>query len=161
MSIADAPELFRTVGDPNVMKFWASGPDKNPSSTEQRIAAMASHWQIHGFGDWGVVEKASGKLIGFCGLHYITDMVEVNIGYAIERTRWHQGFGLEASKAVLDFGFQELRLKVIVAVIRPNNRASIRLVEKLGLGFWKAFIWQGEDRVAYRIFRNERTSTDD
>ena len=56
---------------------------------------------------------------------------------------------------MLDFGFQELGLETIVAVIWPGNRASITLAEKLGLRFWKAFTWQGGKQVAYRLCRDK------
>jgi [ribosomal protein S5]-alanine N-acetyltransferase len=154
LTVADAPELFRTVGDANVMRYWAGGADKNIRSTEQRIAGIETHWKTHGFGDWGIVEKKSGRLRGFSGLYYIADMAEVNIGYAFEKSRWQQGYGFETCRAVLDFGFQELGLNTIVAVIWPDNIASIKLAEKLGLRFWKEFIWQGGERVAYRISRD-------
>jgi [ribosomal protein S5]-alanine N-acetyltransferase len=153
--VADAPALFRTVGDPDVMQYWAGGADATIRATAQRIAEIAHHWKTHGFGDWGVVEKKSGSLIGLSGLHYIADMADVNIGYAFERTKWRQGFGFETCQAVLDFGFQELGLETIVAVIWPDNRASITFAEKLGLRFWKAFTWQGGKRVAYRLCRDK------
>jgi RimJ/RimL family protein N-acetyltransferase len=82
LQITDAPELFRAVGDPDVMAYWWGGADKSIGSTERRIVEIETHWMVHGFGDWGVVEKKSGRLIGLCGLHYLAGMAEVNIGYA-------------------------------------------------------------------------------
>jgi ribosomal-protein-alanine N-acetyltransferase len=158
LTVADAPELFRTVGDPDVMKYWVGGPDKSIRATEQRIVEMEKHWNTHGFGEWGLVEKKSGQLIGFSGLHYIADVTEVNIGYAFETSRWRQGFGFETCRAILDFGFQKLGLPFVVAVIWPENIASIKLAEKLGLHFWKAFVWQEGERVAYRVFREENNA---
>jgi RimJ/RimL family protein N-acetyltransferase len=137
------------------MRYWVDGPDKSLKATKQRIAEIELHWKTHGFGDWGVVERRNGKLIGFSGLHHIADMAEVNIGYGFEKSKWWQGFGFETCLAVLDVGFRELDLPTIVAVIWPDNLASIKLVEKLGFRFWKAFIWQGGERVAYRMFRGE------
>lgn len=150
LTVADARELFKTVGNPDVMKYWAGGPDRNIRATIQRISAIEEHWQVHGFGDWGVIETNGGRLIGFSGLHYIADMTEVNIGYAFEPSKWGQGFGYETCRTILDHGFEQLRLKTIVAVIWQDNIASIRLAEKLGLHFWKEFVWQGGKRVAYR-----------
>lgn len=155
LTIADALELFRTVGDPTVMRYWEGGEDKSIKSTEQRIIEIENHWKTHGFGDWGIIEKESDGLIGFSGLHYIADMAEVNIGYVLKKSKWRQGFGVETCQAVLDVGFRELGLPVIVTVIWPENIASIKLAERLGLNFWKKFIWQGGERVTYRIFRDK------
>ena len=152
---SDAQEFFRTVGDPDVMRYWAPGPDKSVQHTEHRISEIENHWKAHGFGDWGVVEKGSGSLIGFSGLHYIANMDKVNIGYAFEKSQWRKGFGYETCPIVLSYGFQTLALPEIVAVISPENQASIRLAEKCGLHFWKAFSWSGRERVAYKIYRDE------
>ena len=67
----DATDLYRTVGDPEVMQHWHPGPDPDVPATGQRIDEINAHWHTYGFGDWGVVEKMSGDLIGFCGLHFI------------------------------------------------------------------------------------------
>ena len=85
----------------------------------------------------GIIEKESGRLIGFCGLYYVADMAEVNIGYAFEKSRWRQGLGFETGQAVLDFGFRELGLSEVVATIMPDNIASVKLAEKFGMTFWK------------------------
>lgn len=160
LTTMDASDLFQTVGDPLVMKYWLGGADTSIQATERRIAQIEAHWHRHRFGDWGVVDKKSGKLVGFSGLHYIADMAEVNIGNAFARATWRQGFGFEAGQAVLEFGFQELNLSSIVAVIWPENLTSINLAKKLGLKFWKAFMWQGRERVAYKICRDESPPRD-
>ena len=82
-----AADLFKTVGDPDVMRYWAPGPDNTIEATARRIADIESHWTAHGFGDWGVVERATGQLVGFSGLHYIAGMPEVNVEYAFEKSR--------------------------------------------------------------------------
>jgi RimJ/RimL family protein N-acetyltransferase len=155
----DAADLFRTVGDPDVMRYWAPGPDATIEATARRIAEIEAHWEAHGFGDWGVVEQATGALIGFAGLHHIAGMPEVNVGYAFEKSRWGHGYGTDVCQALIAYGFERLRLPEIVAVIAPQNRASIRVAEKSGLVFWKRFEWSGRDRVAYRITRTASART--
>jgi ribosomal-protein-alanine N-acetyltransferase len=141
------------------MRYWAPGHDRSIEDTRRRIAQIDTHWHSRGFGDWGVIEKATGRLIGFAGLHYIEAMPEVNVGYAFERAMWGRGFASETCRAVLAFGFQEVRLEQIVAVIAPANEASIRVAERCGLRLWKRFRWTGRDRLAYRIRREEYQST--
>jgi len=151
LTIEDSCSLFRTVGDPEVMKYWLNGPDKNIKKTEKRIKNIEKHWQRNCFGDWGVVKKSNSELIGFAGLHYITGMDDVNIGYAFEQQYWRKGFGFEACRTILKFGQNVLNISHIVAVIWPQNIASIHLIEKCGLRFWKIMIWGGGERVVYRI----------
>jgi RimJ/RimL family protein N-acetyltransferase len=49
--VADAPALFRTVGDPDVMRYWAGGADATSRATAQKVAEIAHHWKTYGFGD--------------------------------------------------------------------------------------------------------------
>ena len=149
----DAAALFRTTGDPDVMRHWAPGPDSTVEAVARRISEIETHWATHGFGDWGVVERETADLIGFAGLHHIAGMPEVNVGYAFEKHRWGHGYGTELCGAVVTFGFERLALPEIVAVIAPQNQASIRVAEKCGLVFWKRFVWSGHERVAYRVTR--------
>jgi len=144
-------DLFRTFSDPDVMRYWIGGPDKHLEDTLKRITEIKKHWIQHGFGDWGIVDKNNSQFLGFGGLHYINGMEEVNLGYALEKTRWRKGYGFEVCQAILQYGFQQLRLSEIVAVIWPDNKASIKLVEKCGLKYWKKTIWSGSDRIVYKI----------
>jgi len=151
LSPDDAPALYRSVGDPAVMRFWAPGPDGDIAETARRIADINEHWSEHGFGDWAVVGKPDGGVIGFAGLHHIAEMDHVNVGYVLERGRWRQGLGSELCRLVLAYGFRTLDLPEIVAVIDPRNVASIALVEKYGLCLRSRLTWSGRERVMYAI----------
>ena len=100
-----------------------------------------------------MLERETGALVGFAGLHHSSGMAEVNVGYAFEKSRWGSSYGIEVCRAVVQYGFDELALSEIVAVIAPQNLASIRVAEKCGMVFWKRFVWSERDRVAYRIAR--------
>ncbi len=147
----DAEALFRTFGDPDTMRFWLDAPDDSIDDTRQRILNIEDHWQTHGFGDFGVLEKSSEKLMGLAGLHHIAGMDDVNIGYAFEKQYWRRGFGLEACRAVLEFGEKALCLSHVVAVIWPENVASIRLIKRCGLRYSERTVWGGGARVVYRM----------
>ena len=151
MMVADAPALYCTVGDPKAMKYWAGGPDQRIEDTERRIAEIEEHWKEHGFGDWGVVEKQRNELIGFSGLHYIKDMPEVNLGYAFKESTWRKGYASEVCRSVLGYGFKTLGLPLVVAIIWPENIASVGLAQKRGMNYWKEFAWGGGPRVVYSM----------
>ena len=151
----DAPALYRSVGDTAVMRYWYPGPDQDVAGTAQRIAEIDDHWQAHGFGDWGVISKSDGELIGFAGLHHIADMSAVNIGYVLARDRWRQGLGYEIAASVLGYGFRHLRLPEVVAVVDPDNTASVRLACKCGLALRQRFVWMGRQRLTYGVSRQE------
>lgn len=152
----DLHELYQIFGDPVVMKYWINGADKTPDETKKRIEEIDYHWEKNGFGDFVVIEKQTGRLIGFCGLHYISDMDDINLGYAFNKSYWHRGLAFEACQKVITYAFEKLLLSHIVAVIWPINKPSINLAKKCGMTFYKKTYWSGGDRVIY-IKRNNST----
>ena len=87
-----------------------------------------------GFGFDVVERKEDGCPIGVCGLAKRDFLDDVDIGYAFLPQHGGQGYAIEAAQGVLGHA-KELGLKRIVATVRPDNGASIRLLEKLGLRF--------------------------
>ena len=79
--------------------------------------------------------RSTGEVIGITGLTHLEDGPEIEVGYRFLRRCWGYGYATEAAKASLAFGLGELGLERIVAVTRPDNRASRRVLEKCGLRF--------------------------
>ncbi|MEX2207672.1 MAG: GNAT family N-acetyltransferase [Myxococcota bacterium] len=151
----DAPALHCVTGDRGVMRYWHPGPDGDVAATERRIADIEAHWQRHGFGDWAVLERSGGALIGFAGLHHISDMVAVNVGYALAASHWRRGIGAEVCRLLLGHAFSVLGLPEVVAVIDPRNVASLALAGACGLSLRERCIWQGQARVVHAMTRVE------
>ena len=147
---SDTNDFFNIVGDSEVMKLWIGGADENIIKTEKRITEINNHWEKHCFGDWGIFEKQSERLIGFGGLHYIQGMTDVNIGYAIKKSEWKKGFAYESCQFIINYAFDILKLKKIIAVIWPQNEASVELIKKCGFQFQEKTIWNGSARVIYQ-----------
>jgi len=145
--------LFDVFGDPEVMKYWYGGADKDIEQTKKRVIYLEEHWNVFGFGDWAIISKLDSKVIGFAGLHFIKNVAEVNIGYAFSQSVWRKGFAYEACKEIMKYGFDLLKLEQIIAVIWPINLVSINLVKKCGFEYWKDITWQGSERVVYSIDR--------
>ena len=150
-----AAALHRCTGDPAVMRYWHPGPDPDVAATQRRIAEIEAHWREHGFGDFAVVARDSGELIGFAGLHRIADITEVNVGYALASTRWRCGLGTDLCQALLAHGFTVLALPKVVAVIDPRNTVSVALAERCGLLFRRELTWQGQPRVLHALTQTE------
>ncbi|QDV61158.1 GNAT family N-acetyltransferase [Crateriforma conspicua] len=130
--LGDAEAFFRLNSDQDVMKFTG---EPLLSSLKQASEAIECYtdFERYGFGRWACVEKQSGRVIGFCGLKYLPDLDEVDVGYRLMPEFWGRGFATEACAACLEFGFRILQLKEIIAMVMPANAASIGVVRKCGM----------------------------
>jgi RimJ/RimL family protein N-acetyltransferase len=88
-----------------------------------------------GFGLYLASLRAEGTPIGMCGLVKRDGLADVDVGFALRSSYWSRGYAVEAAKAVLDYGRRTLKLGRIVAIVNPDNRASIAVLEKIGLEF--------------------------
>ena len=126
----DASKLFEIMSDTENMRFWLSGPATNISWIYQRILANQDSWKKNGFGGWALWNRETDKFIGFCGLHFVDGMPEVNLGFVLDKLYWGKGYGTEACLASIEFGFGQTVIDIVVSVTDPENVASIKLLEK-------------------------------
>jgi [ribosomal protein S5]-alanine N-acetyltransferase len=126
--VNDAAELFKTLSDIDVMRYWSSGPHHNLDETKSYIAWNADTDADHKC--WAITtgdELAMGWVIL---LPHKKDSFE--LGYILGREHWREGYLTEAAGAVLDYAFVELTARRVIADTDPDNNASIGLLEKLG-----------------------------
>ncbi|HMF58616.1 MAG TPA: GNAT family N-acetyltransferase [Pyrinomonadaceae bacterium] len=154
-NLEDLDTLGRIVSDPEVMKYIGVGGARDLQSAEKTIKTICSHWDKYGFGIWAVEEKASGKLIGWCGLQHLDKTPVVEVAYLLDSPYWRQGLATEAARAALRYGFENLEVDHIVAVARPENVGSYRVMEKLGMQYERAAQFYGVEVVYYAIKREE------
>jgi RimJ/RimL family protein N-acetyltransferase len=130
----DAADFFAFNSDPRVMRYTGEPPSTSVDQVRQQIRDYPDY-RKHGFGRWAVVFKPDGLIVGFNGLKYLDELQEVDLGYRFRSDYWGRGIATESSEAVLDYGFRELGLKRIIALVLPDNAASIHVLEKLGMSF--------------------------
>jgi RimJ/RimL family protein N-acetyltransferase len=84
---------------------------------------------------WSVVEKASGRVIGHCGFleKNVDDRSEIELIYVLASDSWGKGYATEAASALREYAFHQLGLQRIIALINPENPASARVAEKIGM----------------------------
>jgi RimJ/RimL family protein N-acetyltransferase len=83
---------------------------------------------------WPTIEKASGRLVGHCGLldKEVAGRLEIELAYVIAPAAWGRGFATEAGRAIRDHALARLRCERLIALIHPDNGASERVAAKLG-----------------------------
>ena len=153
---SDAEAMFETWGDPEAMRWIPSGAHPDVEASRQRIGRFTVHQRAHGFSLWTVVEKASGRVVGDCGLLLVEwKGPEVELAYRFGRAAWGKGFATEAAGACLRYGFDVAGLDTIIAVTHPDHVASRRVMEKNGMRLVGMVHYYGLDLVKYVKTRAE------
>jgi ribosomal-protein-alanine N-acetyltransferase len=130
----DLQVMFELNSDPEVIKYAESTPALNLEEAGQRLEeGPLSDYRKHGYGRFAVELKETGKVIGFCGIKYLPEIDLPEIGYRYSRQYWGKGIGTEAARVCVGFARDDLEIEKLVALIVPENTASIRLAEKLGM----------------------------
>ena len=155
-------EFVALTADPATMRHWRPGGPFSRDVAEQRFAASLARAEEQGFGKRWIVAKESAAGLGFTETKFFgrsCDEVspdEIEIGWMLIPAVWGQGYATEAGRAVRDDAFERLRLESIVAVHHPENLASRRVMEKLGMTFERDVVaTSGWPSRLYRITRGE------
>jgi RimJ/RimL family protein N-acetyltransferase len=149
----DVEDVYILRSNQEIMRFIRE-PQKF-SESERWLKLISSRWKTERYGFCAVVEKAKNEFIGWCGLWYLSETDEIEVGYAISKKHWGKGYATEAAQEFLRYGFNELKLEKIVSVARAENKASVRVMEKLGMKFVTFGVFYGVELVQYRIEKGE------
>ena len=144
---ADAAFILELVNDPDWLRYIG---DKGVHNLDDACGyiengPMAMYQRV-GFGLWRVERKDDGAAIGISGLIKRETLADVDIGFAFLPQYRGLGYAREAARASLDHGASALGLRRVVAITSPDNIASGRLLEHVGLKFERMFDIAGEDR---------------
>jgi ribosomal-protein-alanine N-acetyltransferase len=154
-TLDDLEEFAAICGDPMVMRFYPA-----PWTREEArafIERQRACQEQNGHSHWAVIQKADGRLIGFCGLarQIVEGVEEVEVGYMLDKACWGRGLAPEAARAAMEFAFESLGLTRVISLIRPENSPSIRVAEKNGLRPEREIVW-GRGGFRHRVYVAER-----
>ena len=151
---SDAQSFLDIHQDPEVLKYvTVTGTPGGITVAWRNVAMIVGHWHLRGYGQWAVVEKASGQVIGRVGLFNPEGWPGVELTWVIARSRWGCGFATESACAALQWAWGAVETDRIVSMIRPDNARSIRVAEKLGETFERTDEMNGEAIHVYAIHR--------
>lgn len=156
----DLEELYLIFGDPQVMKYLPGGQPRTREATAIGLTRTIEGFKKRGFGIWAATHKEQGTLLGYCGLVFLDDTPEIELLYGFASKYWGAGYATEAARACLRYGFEQLKFERIVAITRPQNTASQRVLEKIGMRFEKAANYYDND-VNYFSISPEAYRADD
>ncbi len=147
----DLADLCRMHQDPELMA--SLGGLRTEDDTRRYLDEQLGHWAAHHFGLWMVRNAATGRLAGRGGLRLtaIGGRAETEMAYALVPEAWGRGLATELARACARAAFDMLERADLVAYTRPDNRASRRVMEKVGFLHDRDFVHRGLPHVLYRL----------
>jgi ribosomal-protein-alanine N-acetyltransferase len=147
----DLDELALIFSDSLVLKYLQPGKAASREETNTALLSIIRHWHRHGYGRWAVVHRATQKLIGYGGLRCFDGTPE--LVYLLDRPYWNCGLATELARGCLEYGFLRHKFQQVVALARPDNVASRRVMEKVGMSYERTANFFDIDVVLYRLTR--------
>jgi ribosomal-protein-alanine N-acetyltransferase len=135
----DLDNLYALYSDPDIRQYFPDGTLTYAETKEELDWFLDGHPAHPELGLWATIHKATDRLIGRCGLlpWTIAQRAEVEVAYLLDKTYWGQGLATEAARGIVQYAFEQLKLSRLICLIDPENAASRRVAEKIGMRFEK------------------------
>lgn len=154
---SDLDAYARICADPEVMRYIGASTPRTREDAWREMAFFLGHWTLRGYGMWAVEDRHTRMFVGRIGLHHPEGWPALEVGWLLDRNRWGEGLATEGGSAAIQFAFDRLDQPRISSLIHPQNAASIRVAEKLGMKRDRVVALNGRDVLLYN--RN-RSSTE-
>ena len=152
---SDLDALSAIWADAEVTRFLPScGLPISRANVEKSVESFIHHWEMQKYGIWAIVENFSTQMVGYCGLRYLNELDETEVLYGLAKAYWGKGIASQALKASISYGFDMTNLDKIIAMVLPENKASIRVIEKADLHYEKQIHIFGLDVLYYSLSRS-------
>ncbi len=135
IQLNDAEDMFEYACDPEFAKYTIWTAHQSLEHSKRFVNKIIEFYNTHQLTVWGIVDT-NGKFIGTCGFGDLQLIdAKAELGYALSRKYWGKGYMTEAVTAVINFGFSNMPLNRIEARCEPENIASARVLEKIGMKY--------------------------
>jgi len=143
----DAGHFFELNNDPEVLKYTGDVAFKSIDEAREFLKNY-SHYEENGYGRWAVIRKEDHVFLGWCGLK-LNEEGYVDIGFRIFKKYWGKGYATEAAEKSIELGFEQFGLLEIIGRSASENKASFRVLEKIGMTFFKSGECHGIPDASY------------
>jgi len=156
----DVEGMFKLDSNPEVHRYLGNQPVKTLEESLGAIKFIRDQYESAGIGRWAVIEKVSGKFIGWAGFKvnpgYINGVHEVfDLGYRFIESEWGKGYGTETSVACLNYAFNNLKFDPIYGMADIHNAASIKILKKMGMKYSNEFDFDGDPHYFYSLTKED------
>jgi RimJ/RimL family protein N-acetyltransferase len=132
----DADFILRLVNEPSFLHYIGDKGVRTVVDAQRYITdGPQKSYEVNGYGLYKVELKSDGAPIGMCGLVKRDTLPDADIGFAFLENYWNNGYAYEAAAAVMRYAREELGIKRVLAITTPDNIASGKLLNKIGLRF--------------------------
>ena len=146
LEFSDAEDMFAMDKNPNVHIYLWQKPYQSIDESIQNIENIQKQYAENNIVRFATILKETGEFIGWTGIKIINDHVEngntnfYDYGYRLNEKFWNKGYASEATKAWLDYGFNEMKIEKMNAYTHAENGASNHILEKHGLKFIEDYL---------------------
>ncbi len=139
LELTDAEDMFAMDKNPEVHKYLWQTPAQHIDEIIKVIDYVRSQYEKNNIGRFATIVKETGEFIGWTGIKFVDDHVEngntnfYDYGYRLNEKFWNKGYATEASKAWLDYGFNQMKIDKMNAYTHAENGASNHILQKVGL----------------------------
>ena len=131
----DAQLIYELNCDPEVTRYTGDPVKDIQHAMEVLQHSILPQYALYNHGRWAVHVKPHLEFIGWCGLKARPERKEIDLGYRFKKNAWGNGYATEAAHGCLQYGFEKLKLQRIVGRAMPQNIASLRVLEKIGMKY--------------------------
>lgn len=149
LSLDDADALHQVLNDRDVWRYFPLPEIPSRARTQTYIQGQLHHWAEYSFGHWALEDK-NQILMGWGGLQFLPETNETEVAYCLGKPFWGQGYATEAARESLAYGFHTLHLNEIIGLTHVDNKASQKVLLKVGLHFVDRKTYFGMDCFRYR-----------
>jgi RimJ/RimL family protein N-acetyltransferase len=136
-TLADAPLLVQLNSSPEVMKYLHEPLLESETQALHVLNTIIFPQYKNNLGRWAIHLKSTNEFIGWCGLKYLIESDEIDLGYRLMQPYWGNGYAFEAAQHTVAYGFDQLHLTTIVGSAHIENIGSLRILEKIGMQYIK------------------------
>ncbi len=135
----DLDSLFALYSDREIRRYFPEGVLTYEETKEELEWFLNGHPAHPELGLWATLHKETNQFIGRCGLlpWTIEQRPEVEVAYLLAKEFWGQGLGTEAARAIVHYGFEQLKLSRLICMMYPENQASVKVARNIGMTFEK------------------------
>jgi ribosomal-protein-alanine N-acetyltransferase len=156
---SDAEPLYQILSEEGVLRYFPNPAPPPREKMDKFISNQLEQWEQHGYAWWAVTLPSGSELLGWCGLQFLPETGETEVGYLLGKPWWGKGYATEAAYASLSFAFNDLStFDQIIALVHPDNQASIRVIEKIGMHFLDHAQYFGMAMQRYRVTKEQFTN---